>query len=219
MPPKPRLTPEISEQVCAIVATGGYLATAGSRLGIPHQTLDDWRAIGEGRHARRPQREPYISFAKAVAEAEANSELSCIQRMREAGRGGRQWEEQIIEEKFGAPTRDPETGEMVPRLLSRTVKRIQKIADRIWQADAWLLERRFGQRWRRRDTTAIELPAGGYLVEVPPKESDKEAWMRLYRPGGVPRDWNGGGNGRDASNGGVNGPTGGNGSGNGEDTT
>lgn len=224
--PKPRLTPEIAEEVCAIVASGGYLATAASRLGIPHQTLDDWRAIGEGRHARRSRREPYITFAKQVAEAEANSELACLTRMRENARGGRRWEEQVIEEKFGPPQRDPDTNELVPVLLSRTVRRIEKVADRIWQCDAWLLERRFAERWRKRDTTAIEIPAGGYLVEVPPKESDKRAWMERYRPGGVPTNWNNG-NGQDRTNGSAtgNGPDRGSGNGpdpdsdNGEDRT
>ena len=91
-------------------------------------------AAGVNKSTARAHRNRNEQFATRVKMAEAQAELGCVTRIQAAavGRAARVWVETDDDGKeitVKEPARDP-----------------------IWQCDAWMLERRFPQRWAKRET-------------------------------------------------------------------
>lgn len=67
----------------------------------------------------------------------------------------------------------------------RTLDRLTQAGAGDWRAHAWRLERRFPDRWGRRQRVEVEgnqdKPVR-YVVEAPPKLADPEAWARAGTP-------------------------------------
>ena len=66
-----RLTPPLRSQIIAGIHAGGYPHVAAAAFAVPKDIFDDWLKRGVGADAR----EPYVSFAKDVAQAQAKARL------------------------------------------------------------------------------------------------------------------------------------------------
>ena len=66
-----RLTPPLRSQIIAGIHAGGYPHVAAAAFAVPKEIFDDWLKRGLGADAR----EPYVSFAKEVAQAQAKARL------------------------------------------------------------------------------------------------------------------------------------------------
>jgi hypothetical protein len=65
-----RLTPRLAKALVKLIAQTGRIEPAARRCGVPHQTVCDWIARGEGRHREgRRACSPYVEFAAAVQKA------------------------------------------------------------------------------------------------------------------------------------------------------
>jgi hypothetical protein len=65
------LTPPLRSQIVAGIHAGGYPHVAAAAFAVPKEIFDDWLQRGVGAEAR----EPYVSFAKEVAQAQAKARL------------------------------------------------------------------------------------------------------------------------------------------------
>lgn len=66
-----RLTPVLRSQIVAGIRAGGYPHVAAEAWGVPKEVFDDWLKRGGAPDAR----EPYVSFAKEVRQAQAQARL------------------------------------------------------------------------------------------------------------------------------------------------
>lgn len=71
-----KCTPELTARICELVRSGNFLETAAWSAGIDDKTLHNWRNWGSD------GREPYKFFFQAVKQAEADSEIALVERMR-----------------------------------------------------------------------------------------------------------------------------------------
>lgn len=82
---KPKLTPELTEQICARLKAGNFRETACAAVGIASRTLRIWlRQAAQDRVDKRATR--YTKFADALDAAESEAEHLAIQRARIAGK-------------------------------------------------------------------------------------------------------------------------------------
>lgn len=149
------LTPQIQDIIVAALRAGNYLSTAADFAGVPVGTVYEWIARGEGRDKDRPATPETAAFAEAVKKADSFSEVSALKRIQDAARGGgreTKTRTRTIKGKNGAPD----------QILIETT---ESFFAPIWQADAWLLERRFADRWGRKDRHELSSP-GSDRVEV-----------------------------------------------------
>jgi hypothetical protein len=69
---RPRLTPEVQQQICAYLRAGGGPHVAAAAAGVLPEAFDEWL-----RRGRRPGARPrYRDFALAVAQAQAHARLA-----------------------------------------------------------------------------------------------------------------------------------------------
>lgn len=81
---KLKLTPATQDKICGLIRAGHFKETAAMAAGINPATFYDWVAKGNATKGG-----VYHEFAKAVAEAEAQSELLLVDRiLREGGAKG-----------------------------------------------------------------------------------------------------------------------------------
>ena len=71
MSKKPRLTSNLRQQILAGIRSGGYPQVAAAAWGVTAALLQSWLERGRGAKAR----EPYVSFAADVTQAEAQARL------------------------------------------------------------------------------------------------------------------------------------------------
>ena len=126
-----KLTPAIQTAIVNAVTAGAPLVQAAELAGIDKATVLEWIRRGEDR-AARPTSPLYAAFAAAITHAKASDEIRRIARIDAAARGGA-----VIHEKT---TRYPD---------GRTVTERQ-VAPPDWRADAFHLERCYGDRWGKR---------------------------------------------------------------------
>jgi hypothetical protein len=69
--PRIVLTPALQVQIVASIRAGGFGHVAAQAWGVPKAVYESWLARGQGRRAR----EPYRSFAREVAAAQAQARL------------------------------------------------------------------------------------------------------------------------------------------------
>ena len=68
-----KLTPELQEKICGLIATGNWAVTACKASGVSTSTYYEWRARGE-----REEEGPYADFLAAVEEADATAEIAAV---------------------------------------------------------------------------------------------------------------------------------------------
>jgi len=86
---KLKLTPEIQEKICKIIAQGNYIRTACLAAGISPRTYDYWLEKAEDKDD--PNNEIYVAFQDAIRMAEAEAEQKLVGYVVEAGQKPQYW--------------------------------------------------------------------------------------------------------------------------------
>jgi hypothetical protein len=129
-----KLTPELQEKLCNLISRGFQLERAAELAGIGKSTFFRWKD-----KAKTAKSGIYRDFREAVKEADAKAEIILLESVRKTALGGLDQEETVTE------TEDGEKGSG-----DYTKKRVtKKKSFPVWQASAWILERRFPERWAR----------------------------------------------------------------------
>ena len=135
--------------------------------GISESTLNSWKQSAIRAEAQLSANLPltgkdhkFLSFLVAIKRAEAEFEEDAVQRIREAGRGGAIIRTTVTTRRNGDVVEDTQ--------ISRPE----------WQALAFLLERKYPDRYGRRERRDIDLTSGGKAVKgyigFSPEEWDKQ---------------------------------------------
>lgn len=139
-----KITEEIIKRLCSSIRAGNWNGTACAYAGISTDTLNEWVKRGRKEYERlgNPRAKEnvneilylllYNSYDKAIAEAEVRG----VANICKAASGGGEITE--IKEVFDAHG----------NLKERTTKKSHAVPQ--WTAQAWLLERRYPDRWSRR---------------------------------------------------------------------
>lgn len=144
-----KLTPGIADAIVAAIREGCPYEVAAQTTGVSQTSIYAWKARGE-----RESTGPYADFLKAIKRAEADAELEAIERVRGIGFGGVVIGRRIVTQRNGDVIEDV------------TYSHPQ------WQAFAWYLERKYPDRWGRRDRVDVtvrkeaERIAGEFGVDV-----------------------------------------------------
>lgn len=173
----PKLTDEKAEAICRLLRGGAFMKTAAESVGVDESTVHRWLRKGQAPDPRPlpasaskaevAAREQYVarlaryrSFYQSTREAIAFSEHLLISRLQEASRG-QQITETITETK-------PD-GTVTQRVIVREGK--VDVA-----ATTFLVERRFHDRWGKKETLTHQGPDGEALLALGPLvTSDPEA--------------------------------------------
>jgi transposase len=136
---RPRLTPEIADQLVSLLRAGSYVEVACETAGVPRRTFYDWWRRGDP-GGDDPAFAGLRRFRRRVEQAKSEAE-------------------------------------------SRQVAIIAQAARESWQAAAWLLERRYPERWarasqREKDAGEAASPAA---ADDPFAEVDELAQRRRHR--------------------------------------
>lgn len=124
-----KLTPERQEKICENIRLGMIYKRAALAAGISPSTFYSWKARGEEETSSE-----YSEFLETLKKAEAEGEARHLTLIEDAAKGGGQSTE--TREVF-------KKGELVERIT------VSKPITPQWQAAAWLLERRYPNRWAR----------------------------------------------------------------------
>lgn len=174
MPRQTRLTPEIQDRIVAYVRDGNYFAVACQLAGIPEETGRAWLSQGRGTNSGRRPKEPFITFATAIKEAEAEAETRAIAVIVEAARG----KEYSITKTKEVEVTGGEDGRI------STIETVTTTGTKFsWQAAAWYLERKFPHRWGRQRMDVLEalrcLSDAGFIpVELVEMAADEMGGVR-----------------------------------------
>ncbi len=127
-----KLTPEAQELIVNAVRAGTYLETAAALAGVCKDTLHEWLKRGANSKSGIHKR-----FSDSVAQALAESEHDDASVIRKAAAGYDVVKQKVVAGPDG------------------TVTTVEKTHEFSWQAAAWRLERRFPQRWGRRESLEL----------------------------------------------------------------
>lgn len=116
---KTKLTDEIIQKICTVVAEGNYYKTAALSVGISEATFYNWKKRGEEVKSGK-----YLEFLELLKKAEAKSEAKYLGVIKDAANDG------------------------------------------TWQASAWWLERRYPDRWGKKDKHELTGKDGQPLERV-----------------------------------------------------
>lgn len=162
----PSFTPERREAFIREFAKGSPLVTCCTAAGgIDPATYLDWLKVGEGREragriVSEARREDAVRFALRIREVEESREVvmleKCQATIEKAATEG------FSKVKIRKVTRFDATGKQVH---SETVEEIEK-ATPIWQASAWMKERRESEKWGRKDTLKADVKSQVVSVDL-----------------------------------------------------
>lgn len=125
-----KLTDEIIDLLVKGIKSGLTYNDAAQLAGIHKRTLERWRKKGE-----LAKSGPYCRFYRSIKKAEVEARMILLTRINDASAG-----RQVVREK------------RVERNANGEVKRIVKITRTlppVWQAAAWILERRYPDEFGR----------------------------------------------------------------------
>ena len=151
-----KLTHELQEDICKAIRAGLTYEQAATLNGVGVSTFMAWRAKGE-----KAKSGIYQELVDAIKKANIEARAIHLQRINKASFGGEEFEETSISEKVDV---NPATGKET--VVARETKKTKKKAMPVWQASAWLLERRFPGEF------------GRFIQPQPPDEKDPlEEWI------------------------------------------
>lgn len=169
-----KLTAERQRLVCELIRDGGVpYVVACQKAGVHASTAWDWRNRGQGLVPDQPAVEPYVSFVKAVDEAEADAEIQKVLLMQQAAMGGRERVETRTERTYVVTVVD---GVEHKQLTGEKTYTVRHQEPQIWTATAWWLERMHPERWGRKDRLEVTGAVLNNIVELPAELSDGEEW-------------------------------------------
>src|SRR5262245_59849579 len=168
MPRKTRLTAAMEQAIITAIVGGVPYYQACRMADVPESTATLWRERGDRGHSQQGTHPRFIAFITAVKKAEAQDEARRLLRINQAGQGGTVISETTITYEDGR--------------VEREVKRTSPQ----WQADAWHLERKYPDRYSRRDRLALtdpsgERPAEIHVIALPSKAPSAEQWAADVR--------------------------------------
>jgi murein DD-endopeptidase MepM/ murein hydrolase activator NlpD len=73
-----KLTPALQKAIVNTVKKGNYLSTAAQAVGVSKKQINRWIHWGNGDLPDKEPIEPYISFAKAIQQAQAEAEITLV---------------------------------------------------------------------------------------------------------------------------------------------
>lgn len=182
-----KLTGERAKAICDSIATGLPRVQAARAAGIAEATLYNWMKAARVEGARlaeqgarkRKDSDVLLEFLEDIKNAEAEGERALLARIRLAGAGGN-----IITETRVKTSRLilPDGNDLGMQDVERVT--ITKELGPQWQADAWILERRWPQRWARRDrVTNLNVEMGDLSNEQLERIATGEDLMDVIRAG------------------------------------
>ncbi len=185
MPGKKTLcSKEVADAIAKLISnTGCALNAALINVGIPSSTGLEWRDRGEGKHPTKPQREPYIYFARKVREAEVQAEITALAVIQRAGLGGlieerTEYRYELLRDEHGNPRTDDQGNAMTLRVPTKTTE-FKKPGD--WQAKAWFLERVHRERYGRNVRFEGEVDVNNAIAQVPAPAENADEWLDAVR--------------------------------------
>lgn len=140
-------------------------SSACESVGVSRATGSRWRHHGEGPHGRQPFRD----FASAVTAAEECAKFNSMNLIAQAGAGMFEWTETRRTQEYEINKGGAKV--LVRENVVTTVKRVPPQ----WQANAWLLERRYPSEYGRREEADGEKVRGN-IVAVPVESDSMDAW-------------------------------------------
>lgn len=137
------LTPDIQKAVCSALRAGNYIETACLYAKIGKTTFYDWLSRGEEEQEKPkkrgqevdPEIQSLIEFSNAVREAIAHGEMVLVNSVEKHANGR-------------PAKRDEVTGDIVPAI------------ENDWKAAAWMLERKFPDRWASKTQQNVKVFPG-----------------------------------------------------------
>jgi transposase len=153
------LTDELTQKICAAIQRGAHIETAVALCGIHKQTFYDW--------LKRGKKEPgsiFERFTDAVNKAIAEGEMRDIMNIDQAAMGRKAT---YLKDAQGKLILD---GNGNPILESSALAPT-------WTASAWRLERKFPDRWGRKDRMELSGSGGGPIETS--QESTEERRARI----------------------------------------
>lgn len=80
---KPKLTPELQEQLANVIAQGNYADTACSYIGLSKTAFYNWLAEGKKPNAKKK----YVEFVEAIEKARSVAQMRNVQVIQQAAQG------------------------------------------------------------------------------------------------------------------------------------
>lgn len=151
-----KLTPDVQAKICTAIQAGNYIETASAFAGIGKTALYEWlkrggdelaRVAKSGRLRVRVGEAIYVEFTNAVEEALAQSELHDVLIIQRAASGYEVLVTKEVLDKAGNV-----------KVLATNSHEFD------WRASAWRLERKFPDRWGRREKVEMSGEGGGPVV-------------------------------------------------------
>ena len=133
---KSKLTTEVQEKICAGIKYGLTYEQSAQLAGIGETTFYRWKQAGEKAKSGK-----YREFWESLKEANVAARAVHLKNIMSAAMGGRSVEETHRSEKVEV---DSDGNEKVVAFERRV---IEKKAMPVWQASAWILERRFSDEF------------------------------------------------------------------------
>jgi len=142
-----KLTPALQTAIVQAVTVGLSVVEAAALAGVAKSTVLQWLQRGEGR-SRRGSQARYVDFVDALSRARALDEARRVARIEQAGRGGAVVSERVSTRPDGTVV----------------TERHYSLPD--WRADAFHLERCYGDRWSKRVQADLSLQIRRMAEEV-----------------------------------------------------
>ena len=143
----PKLTPAVQSAIVNAVQVGVPVTQAAQLVGVGRSTVLLWLQRGDPQHSACPKA-IYTEFLDAVTRARAIDESRRVARLEQAGRGGA-----VVHEK----TTTFADGRVVVE---------KQFAPPDWRCDAFVLERRYPERWGRRVQADLSLEIRQLVQDV-----------------------------------------------------
>ena len=131
---KTKLTKDCQDIIVESLKLGLKVEDTINRAGISRETYFEWIRRGQANDGK-----VYVDFADAVKNAEYDAKASRLERIKQAGIGGQTFEEKKI----------------TNRMIDGKIVKVEEInttkqSTPNWQADAWLLERKYPDEFGRK---------------------------------------------------------------------
>lgn len=153
-----KMTSKTVNKLAEALATGAFVSSACDYAGVSKSLYYGWKARGKREKERlerraggkpKPAERPFLEFLDAVVQAELKAETRALAVVNRVARGGEVTTERQLTKK---PLKVNDVQVLDPD--GRPVYTVEETTVRVtvppdWRAAAWILERRWPERWGR----------------------------------------------------------------------